>query len=171
MKKKQGGFSLIEIIISIAAIALASSIILQLFLVASYRNDRGKRTDMSVLYVQSMLEAFKRGGKPEDVFETLLPGKWEEKQGGYRAEANFSDDAFTSLSSGKALYHVEAVLMPKQTGHDTALPLNFDGTGGNISTSIYRLSIRVSMYRNDGTEDELLTMGVDNLFTVLEASQ
>ena len=163
------GFSLIEVIVSIAALALASSIILQLFLIASYRNDRGKRMDMAVLFAQSVLESFKGESAPTDLFDTFLSGLWEERQGGYYAEADFSDEAFSRMASGDALFRVEAVLMPKQTGHETSLGLNFDGSGEAVVSAIYRLTLRVSSYRADGSEDALLTIGADNLFTYLEA--
>jgi len=57
--EKQKGFSLLEVILAISALALTSMFILQMFMVASELNGRAKDTDAAMAQAIASIEALK----------------------------------------------------------------------------------------------------------------
>lgn len=171
-QRGQKGFSLIEVIISIAFVALSATIILQLFLVASYQNERGRKSDMALAYAQTALEAFKHSQSPTDILHMTdaLDVPWLESGDGYRGEARF-DGGWQPLGDGAAAdrtLHVVAQLQP--VGAQEALPLLFSGGGGRQICALYRMSITVTMLRGE-KEEKLVDFSTQKYFTYMEAAQ
>lgn len=66
--KGEEGFSLLEVIISIAALAILSIFILQMFLVSSKVNLKAKNMDYASNLCISVIEFFKSGKDPSEIF-------------------------------------------------------------------------------------------------------
>lgn len=58
---KRNGFTLLEVIISVAALSLISVFILQMFLASSGLNERAKNTDIAITKAISEIERVKSG--------------------------------------------------------------------------------------------------------------
>lgn len=162
-KPQSRGFSLIEMILSIACIALSATIILQLFLVAAYRNERGRSTDAALTYAQTALETFKGTENPTDIIEMEEFGdlSWSETDEAYQAEM------VTPLDREDAALRVSATLSPDSEARD--VPLDFAG-GDVLRSQVFRLGIRVHMISNE-KEELLLDIFAKKLFTFREAAQ
>lgn len=65
--KNNRGFTLVEVIIAIGIIAIASVIILQLFITAKNINQKANDLDKSILASTSIIELFKSGKAPGDI--------------------------------------------------------------------------------------------------------
>jgi prepilin-type N-terminal cleavage/methylation domain-containing protein len=65
--KNNRGFTLVEVIIAIGVIALASVIILQLFITAKNLNQKSTDLDKSILASTSIVELIKSGEAPDDI--------------------------------------------------------------------------------------------------------
>jgi prepilin-type N-terminal cleavage/methylation domain-containing protein len=68
---KQKGFTLVELILSVAMLAIISLFILQYFIAAKNMTLKAKDLDESVLMVQMTFEAFKSNQKVEDFQKSL----------------------------------------------------------------------------------------------------
>jgi Tfp pilus assembly protein PilE len=64
LEKDTAGFSVIEVVLSIAVLAAMSLVCLQLFLTASKVNMRSRILDASVMKSTAIVEAFKNSDKP-----------------------------------------------------------------------------------------------------------
>ncbi|MDF2533609.1 MAG: hypothetical protein K0Q65_3190 [Clostridia bacterium] len=65
--KNNRGFTLVEVIIAIGVIAIASVIILQLFITAKNLNQKSEDLDKSILASTSIVELIKSGKAPGDI--------------------------------------------------------------------------------------------------------
>jgi prepilin-type N-terminal cleavage/methylation domain-containing protein len=65
--KNNKGFTLVEVIIAIGVIAIASVIILQLFITAKNLNQKSSDLDKSILASTSIVELIKSGEAPGDI--------------------------------------------------------------------------------------------------------
>ena len=64
--KDESGFSLLEVVISIAALTLISGFILQMFIASIYLNRKAYNLDRGVNAAAQALETFKGGHMPDD---------------------------------------------------------------------------------------------------------
>jgi prepilin-type N-terminal cleavage/methylation domain-containing protein len=65
--KNNRGFTLVEVIIAIGIMAIASVVILQLFITAKNINQKANDLDKSILASTSIIELFKSGETPDDI--------------------------------------------------------------------------------------------------------
>ena len=68
-KKSQGGFSLVELIVSIAVVAILGALVLQLFVSAEVLNRKAGDIDKSISISVAAIELYRGGVSPENFSE------------------------------------------------------------------------------------------------------
>lgn len=70
--KNQRGFSLLEVILSIATVSILSIFILRMFMVSSTANLKAKNMDIASNYATSFIEEFKAFKSVDDFFQNMV---------------------------------------------------------------------------------------------------
>lgn len=68
--KSNKGFSLLEVVISVAALSFISLFVLEMFIVSANLNNRAKDTDIALAEAITAIESFKALTDPEKIFAT-----------------------------------------------------------------------------------------------------
>lgn len=95
---KDKGFTLIEVIISVAALSILSIYLVQLFIKADNLNKRAYELDQSVVLTQNVLELIEQADTPLLQSNKLYPLVWEKSETGYDSVL-YLNDVFQSLAS------------------------------------------------------------------------
>ncbi|MDR1664455.1 MAG: type II secretion system GspH family protein [Clostridiales bacterium] len=91
IKNENKGFTLLEVVLSIAALSMISIFLLQMFMSSSTLNRRAKDADIALGYVISEIERIKsRNGLPTP--ETAETAVWTFFEGGVKYEQYFDKD-------------------------------------------------------------------------------
>lgn len=114
--KNNKGFSLVEIIIAIAILAVFSGVVLQLFLLSSRLSNRVALQDSSAAQMQNMLEIFKQDPDAVYTSDLMREAQWS-KQGAQDQFVLLFDKDFNMLPAGqadKAAIRISGVVGPAQ---------------------------------------------------------
>ena len=95
---KNKGFTLIEVIISVAALSILSIYLVQLFIKADNLNKRAYELDQSVVITQNILELIEQADTPLVKANELYSLIWEKSNAGYDSIL-YLDDGFQSTAS------------------------------------------------------------------------
>lgn len=71
IKKQRKGFTLVEVIISIAALGIICAVLLKLFVLSSDTNDAAKNSQQAELFATSVIENISCAETMEDAFNSL----------------------------------------------------------------------------------------------------
>lgn len=71
LKRKKKGFTLVEVIISIAALGIICAVLLRLFVLSSNTNDAAKNAQQAELFATSVIESISCADTIEDGFHSL----------------------------------------------------------------------------------------------------
>lgn len=82
LRKNKKGFTLVEVIISIAALGIICAVLLRLFVLSSHTNDAAKDTQQAELLATSVIESISCADTMEDGFNSLNL-KFEHKKSDY----------------------------------------------------------------------------------------
>lgn len=82
IKKQKKGFTLVEVIISIAALGIICAVLLRLFVLSSNTNDAAKNAHQAELFATSVIESISCADTIEDGFQSLNL-KFEDKKTEY----------------------------------------------------------------------------------------
>lgn len=144
------GFTLIEVVISVAFLAILGVFMVKLFIHADNLNTKAQELDHSVIITQNIMELVEKEGVPKISANGYYPMAWVKRDKGYGANLYF-DEAFNPidgkadseyeltidvveverLETGKALYAYDLRVM---RSHD--LPLESE------SQEVYEMSTR-----------------------------
>lgn len=95
---KNKGFTLIEVIISVAALSILSIYLVQLFIKADNLNKRAYELDQSVVLTQNVLELIAQADTPLLESNKRYPFVWEKTDNGYDSVI-YLNDVFESMAS------------------------------------------------------------------------
>ena len=80
--KNQDGFTLLEVVISVAVLSILSVFILQLFIASANANKRAQNIDIASSKAQAVIEEFKTLDETEAYAQTQwYDGRWQETEG------------------------------------------------------------------------------------------
>lgn len=106
--KGQGGFTLVEVILSIAILSIVSVVVLKLFILSSDLNERSKESDLANLTALNMLETLRL----EDQLDSLLTKHSFLEPSGKAYQGRLFLDAMFNETSLEASYELEVRLIP-----------------------------------------------------------
>lgn len=136
---KNEGFSLVEVIISLAAIAILSIIILQAFIVAADGNQKAQDQDMAFLEASSIIESIKASKSLEEALEYL--DTFSKATNSYEYQLNKQwevVDIESEPSRKNVFFWVE--IRPETKVSDAGTLLSVDITISNLSDTLCNLS-------------------------------
>lgn len=128
--KNQKGFTLVEMIIAIGILMIASGFILQIFMTAKTMNIRAHAVDQSVSLGTSFVETVKASDQPLEGGLSAAYPSIEQRKGekGEQYFKQYYDQNWQILESSqqeKAQYYMEAQLKPEQEGALLGIHLAF----------------------------------------------
>ncbi len=143
-KRNRGGFSLVEVILSIAVLALLSGFILQFFITSSRLNERSSQVDQATVLAASAVENFKAQETPALAAEgELAQATVTAGSGGWEATQYYDQDwRPLAPGAGGETFRLCATVTPVAEGK--ALTVSSDGSGeARAQSGLYRIEVRV----------------------------
>ncbi len=170
MRNKKG-FTLVEIIVSIAALALASGFILQLFLLSSEMNRKAEAGNEALMISKSIISVFKSTEDPDELIEGGLFGAGDPEyldNGCFRFTSNYDQD-WNKTGKASDGYKLEVLL---QLDEDRSADMNKlqykDGKSGDIVHQYWSLDIGVDMVKENKQPEKLLENHNEKYFVYLK---
>jgi len=152
--KNECGFSLLEVVISTAVVALLSQFIIQMFIASIYLNQKAYNLDMGVNAASQAMEIFKGEGLPDSgaVRRTqYYDSKWREIAAGQT-----EPDGFDNVKFILNLYAAE------DRSNNSEVFTSFDLAGnyltGSAKSGLYRIEAAVYEVKTDGEEEEICSL-------------
>jgi prepilin-type N-terminal cleavage/methylation domain-containing protein len=121
--KKKNGFTLLEVIVSVAALSLLSVFILQMFMASARLNERAKNTDIAMTKAITEIERIKSATAIETlpaVHTLYFNNQWHPVSSAQRQEASFRL-TLTLAGEGLGLYNVTAEVRDIRANEDNRL--------------------------------------------------
>jgi len=114
LKRSNKGFTLIEIIISIAVLSIISAIFLELFIKADSVQKQGKILDDKVFLISNLLETLIAEDDIDSFIRQSAPAA-ERSENGRRAFDFYYDKALKAVPKEQSVYYLCLVLEKKET--------------------------------------------------------
>ena len=152
--KNNHGFSLLEVIISTAVIALLSEFILQMFLVSIYLNQKAYNLDMGVNAAIQAMEILKDEEMPESgvILTQYYDSKWREIATGQTEPDGLPGNVKYILNLNAA----------KDRSNNSEVFTSFDLTGKYITrpvkSGLFRIDAAVYTVKADGEQEEICSL-------------
>ena len=147
------GFSVAEVLIAIASLALVSVFILQMFIIAAHLNRRAQYTDRAQLLVNSCLEQFSGSTAPlmlSDYPQLKGAELSTHKDGSLRAIVNLGEDFAPCPEDDEAQFRLIADVLFEDQDRLPPLPAALEGNASPVQRSrMLSLSVSVIQLRSD----------------------
>jgi len=161
--RDESGFSLLEIILSIAALTLISGFILQMFISSLYLNKKAYDLDMGANAAEQALEMLKGGETTDDTITQYFDGQWgritveQEENGVYGHNVN--------LILPDSVKFVLTVSAAENSMTESDVYTSFDTGGGYVISAgqsiIYRLDACVYEIKGNNDWEEIASLSTD----------
>jgi len=151
--RDRSGFSVAEVLIAIASLALVSVFILQMFIMSAHLNRRAQYTDRAQLLVNSCLEQFAGSLSPlalSDYPQFKGAMLITHKDGSLSAVVNLNEQFAPEPDESEAHFRLIADVLFEDADRLPPLPLELDGAGSPAQRSrMLSLSVSVLQLRSD----------------------
>ena len=117
MRNKKG-FTLLEVIISVAVISIISVYILQMFVAANRVNKKAYETDQANMLCMGALENFKASEIPPDGYEAFYDGDWRPVN--FIADADYAFNVVI-INTEPDMYNIRAAVTNLNGGEIASL--------------------------------------------------
>ncbi|MGX8795543.1 type IV pilus modification PilV family protein [Fusibacter sp. JL298sf-3] len=135
MKRKKG-FSLIEIILSVAVLSILSIFVVKMFLLASTLNDRAEALDESVVLAEQLLQRARAAGDIENLMADEALGRGT--VAGNELQLMYDQMLKTTAQKSDA-YYIAAVTIESVAGDGTAYKVAVQSTAEREERDAYVL--------------------------------
>lgn len=132
------GFTLIEVIVSLAVLSIASVFILQLFVTAAQLNDNARDTDQANALITTALEDFIACADPRSFATDAMPHRLSTPEDAHMA--GYFDEHWQPCAPEAAAFRVLGTLQLQAAGPSVPLSLSGDGL---VAGALYSLSVQV----------------------------
>ncbi len=145
LARQKEGFTLVEMVVSIAALALISVFILDMFIVSSRLQHDAADIDRAALVAGQACEVLRTTPSDQLIYADVFDGARVTREGGLVTLNLAYDKRWTpTVDPALAYYELRATLGPSLG--ETAFPLAFGGAG-DARAAAQRMQVRVSITR------------------------
>lgn len=153
--KSRQGFTLVEVIISIAVLSLICAIVLRLFVLSNDVSKQARISDLATVYAMNAVELCKSTQSPADVFgDVFFEGSEFEISDKLQASQYFtadwvripeiSADALTT----NAIYQLTVTLSPNGELNKNSVGIGLAAEDEFVSNQLYDISVRVQKIKD-----------------------
>lgn len=157
--KSEHGFSLLEVVISTAVIAILSEFILQMFLVSISLNQKAYNLDMGVNKASHAMETLKDEELPGNgvVLTQYYDGNWREIAAG-----QIGPSQNINALIPKSIKYILNLNVAEDRFNNTEILISFDSNGncvtGSVKSSLYRIGAAVYEVKANGERVEICSL-------------
>lgn len=162
MKK---GFSLLEIIISIAFLAFLSGFILQMFLVSSDLNQKAKNLDKASTIAMNYIELFKSYDSAEQFIIENFKTEALETEDGYKIAKHFDKD-WNETQEGSSYFTLNLYLTEEHNSNESyiAYEINSKSITKKIEGSVFNIKTDVINNNEIDSKKQLVEFNTSRYF-------
>lgn len=164
--KNKKGFTLVEVIISIAVLGIVSGVVLKLFVLSNDLSNKVGTEDLASAYASNAIEICKASDSPKQAFKAPFFNEGDiVSDNGQEKCVLYYDDSFNNISTEGKL---KLTIIIKSISDNLSLPLSIsDNNNAKINSGLYNIQVTVEE-KNESSYKTIISYATDKYYVFKE---